>query len=80
MIKREMITMLHYDASHNPTQPGRKGAATSLAQAQAYLEQHPYDAFEETDLVAVSLEESFCRKMFLLFLYRIVNNRVNIQI
>ncbi|XP_050465844.1 cell division cycle 5-like protein [Cataglyphis hispanica] len=52
LIKREMITMLHYDALHNPTQPGRKGAATSLAQAQNYLEQHPYDVFEENDLLA----------------------------
>jgi len=51
-----MITMLHYDALQNPTQPNRKGATTSLGQAQAYLEQHPYNAFEENDLVDVCLK------------------------
>jgi len=48
-----MITMLHYDALQNPVQPNRKGAAASLAQGQAYLEQHPYEIFEEHELVAV---------------------------
>lgn len=51
-----MITMLHYDALQNPIQPNRKGAATSLGQAQAYLEQHPYEAFEENELVDVCLK------------------------
>lgn len=69
-----MITMLHYDALHNPTQPGRKGAATSLAQAQAYLEQHPYNVLEESDLLAVSLKHV---KSFYCFY---IINRVNIQI
>lgn len=64
-----MITMLHYDTLHNPTQPGRKGAATSLAQAQAYLEQHTYDVFEESDLLAVSLK--LCRNN--LFIYRFIH-------
>lgn len=59
MIKREMITMLHYDALQNPTQLNRKSAATSLGQAQAYLEQHPYDAFEENELLEVCLKSSF---------------------
>jgi hypothetical protein len=48
--------MLHYDALQNPIQPNRKGAAASLAQAQAYLEQHPYEIFEENELIAVSIK------------------------
>lgn len=58
-----MITMLHYDAVQNPTQSNRKSAATSLAQAQTYLEQHPYDAFEENDLLNV------CIKHIIKYLY-----------
>jgi len=50
-----MITMLHYDALQNPTQSSRKSAATSLAQAQTYLEQHPYDIFEENELLNVHI-------------------------
>ncbi|EZA47440.1 hypothetical protein DMN91_005468 [Ooceraea biroi] len=52
LIKREMITMSYYDSLHNAVQPNRKGAAASLNQAQSYLEQHPYEVFEEDDLVA----------------------------
>ncbi|KAK2585338.1 hypothetical protein KPH14_010019 [Odynerus spinipes] len=52
LIKREMITMLQYDALQNPTLQNRKGSASSLAQAQAYLDQHPYANFEEEDLEA----------------------------
>lgn len=51
-----MITMLHYDALQNPTQSSRKSTATSLAQAQTYLEQHPYDVFEENDLLNVCIK------------------------
>lgn len=56
LIKREMITMLHYDALQNPTQSNRKSAASSLAQAQTYLEQHPYDIFEEDELLDVCIK------------------------
>lgn len=69
-----MITMLHYDALHNPTQPGRKGAATSLAQAQSYLEQHAYDVFEESDLLAVSMKLSVAESFYRFY----ITNRINI--
>lgn len=49
-----MITMLQYDALQNPVQQNRKGASSSVAQAQAYLEQHPYVNFEGDELTAVS--------------------------
>lgn len=49
-----MITMLQHDSLQNPLQQNRKGAASSVAQAQSYLEQHPYVNFEEEDLTAVS--------------------------
>ncbi|KAI4472800.1 hypothetical protein M0804_015604 [Polistes exclamans] len=52
LIKREMITMMQYDALQNPMQQNRKSASNSLAQAQAYLEQHPYINFEEEELDA----------------------------
>lgn len=51
--------MLNYDALQNPMQPNRKGAATSLAQAQEYLEKHPYDTFEENEVLDVSTKYSF---------------------
>jgi len=66
--------MLHYDALHNPTQPGRKGTAISLAQAQVYLEQHMYDVFEEGDLLAVS--EIMSQNLFIVFY---ITNCINIQ-
>lgn len=59
-----MITMLNYDALQNPIQSNRKSAAASLAQAQTYLEQHPYDIFEENELVNVRMKY----KIFLSFL------------
>ncbi|KAG7212980.1 hypothetical protein KM043_002320 [Ampulex compressa] len=52
LIKREMITMMQYDALQNPVQQNRKGAASSLAQAQSYLEQHPYINFDEEEIDA----------------------------
>ncbi|XP_060820582.1 cell division cycle 5-like protein isoform X1 [Bombus pascuorum] len=52
LIKREMITMLQYDALQNPTQQNRKGSSNSVIQAQAYLEQHPYVNFEKEELTA----------------------------
>lgn len=48
--------MLHYDAVQNPIQSNRKSAATSLAQAQTYLEQHPYNVFEENELLNVYIK------------------------
>lgn len=47
--------MMHYDAVQNPIQSNRKSAATSLAQAQTYLEQHPYNIFEEDELLNVCI-------------------------
>ena len=66
LIKREMLTMLHYDAVYTPTPaqqgvtPGTKKPAASqravLNQAQhlAYLESHPYHQVEQEELQAVS--------------------------
>lgn len=53
LIKQEMITMLHYDALLNPVvlpvnAPPKK--PTSLQQLQVYLDQNPYDEFEDDDL------------------------------
>lgn len=53
LIKQEMITMLHYDAVLNPvavptTIPAKK--PSSLQQLQAYLDQNPYDEFDDLDL------------------------------
>ncbi|XP_012276782.1 cell division cycle 5-like protein [Orussus abietinus] len=52
LIKREMITMLQYDAMQNPMVPNTKRGASSLAQAQGYLEQHPYVNYEPDELTA----------------------------
>lgn len=53
-IKREMVTMLHYDNLKNPVPtvqaPSVKRSAVSQAQHLAYLEQHPYDNFTSDDL------------------------------
>ncbi|XP_008551894.1 cell division cycle 5-like protein [Microplitis demolitor] len=49
LIKREMITMMQYDALQNPIQPNIK-RNTALSQAQLYLEQHPYHDFNKEEL------------------------------
>lgn len=60
LIKKEMLTMLHYDAVYSPTpgqlgvnpnskKPSQKGVANQ-AQHLAYLEQHPYASYTEDDL------------------------------
>lgn len=53
LIKQEMITMLHHDAKLNPpvlpsNAPPKK--PSSLQQLQAYLDQNPYEEFEDDDL------------------------------
>lgn len=53
LIKKEMITMLHYDALVNPvtckaTASNKK--TLSAQQLQYHLEQNPYDAFEKKEL------------------------------
>ncbi|KAL1139865.1 hypothetical protein AAG570_006842 [Ranatra chinensis] len=52
LIKQEMITMLHYDAvqSGEPPTSIRKPGVNSQAQCLAYLEQHPYETFNEEEL------------------------------
>lgn len=61
LIKREMIIMLHHDATHHPTeqqmgiQPGtKKGkqphSVINQAQHLAYLEKHPYEKFDDYDI------------------------------
>lgn len=49
LIKKEMITMLHYDAMLNPISfPSKK--LYSLQQLQFYLEENPYNEFENDEL------------------------------
>lgn len=56
LIKREMITMMHYDATQNPVQHSNKKLYTStMVQAQSYLEQHPYMDFDKEEIIAVSI-------------------------
>ncbi|XP_010706458.1 cell division cycle 5-like protein [Meleagris gallopavo] len=57
LIKKEMITMLHFDLLHHPfgEQPtGKKGKGpgfgTNNAEHMAYLEQNPYEKFSKEDL------------------------------
>lgn len=58
LIKKEMLTMLHYDAAYTPTLsqlgvvPGKKGQKGAMNQAQhlAFLEQHKYDNYTEDEI------------------------------
>ncbi|XP_044145718.1 cell division cycle 5-like protein [Bufo gargarizans] len=57
MIKKEMITMLHYDSLHHPfgdnsgSKKGKApGSASTSAEHASYLEQSPYDKFSEDEL------------------------------
>uniref|UniRef100_A0AAG5CV30 Pre-mRNA-splicing factor CDC5/CEF1 n=1 Tax=Anopheles atroparvus TaxID=41427 RepID=A0AAG5CV30_ANOAO len=52
LVKQEMVKMLNYDAFRNPIQhtqvlPSKR---PPLSQYQAYLEQHPYENIDETEL------------------------------
>lgn len=51
LIKREMISMMQYDAVLNPIQPNTKRGTTVIAQAQNYIDQHPYDDYNNDDLI-----------------------------
>lgn len=56
IIKREMVTMLHYDNLKNPvpvvqTVANKRPGATQ-AQHMAYLEQHPYGNYTPEELIA----------------------------
>lgn len=52
LIKQEMVTMLHYDALHNPVgMPGQVRKPSALQQIQTYLDQKPYAEFEDDELV-----------------------------
>ncbi|XP_069584325.1 cell division cycle 5-like protein [Ranitomeya imitator] len=57
MIKKEIITMLHYDSLHNPcgdytgSKKGKApGSAATSVEHVGYLEQTPYDKFTEDEL------------------------------
>ncbi|XP_018322506.1 cell division cycle 5-like protein isoform X2 [Agrilus planipennis] len=53
LIKKEMVTMLHYDSIHNPIPPPShqsKKQTVTQAQQLAYLEQHPYQKFRKEEL------------------------------
>uniref|UniRef100_A0A1B6JPC5 Pre-mRNA splicing factor component Cdc5p/Cef1 C-terminal domain-containing protein n=2 Tax=Homalodisca liturata TaxID=320908 RepID=A0A1B6JPC5_9HEMI len=45
-----MITMLHYDALHNPLETKRQANVLSQAHHMAYLEQKPYQTFTPQEL------------------------------
>lgn len=53
LIKQEMITMLHYDALHNPTDIKKQLSVVNQAQHMAYLEQRPYQAYSPEDMTKV---------------------------
>ena len=61
LIKKEMITMLHYDLLHHPYEPsGNKkgknvGLATNNSEHITYLEHSPYEKFSKEDLKKVGL-------------------------
>ncbi|XP_045766130.1 cell division cycle 5-like protein [Maniola jurtina] len=57
LLKAEMLTMLHYDALHDPP-PGveKKRAVQLQASHLAYLEQHPYEQFSAEELAAAKQE------------------------
>lgn len=50
LIKREMVTMLHYDNLKNAVPTSSKRSNLSQAQQLAFLEQHPYENFKGKDL------------------------------
>uniref|UniRef100_A0A182VYK8 Pre-mRNA-splicing factor CDC5/CEF1 n=1 Tax=Anopheles minimus TaxID=112268 RepID=A0A182VYK8_9DIPT len=52
LVKQEMVKMLNYDALRNPIQQAQPSSIKRpmLAQYQAYLEQHPYESIDETEL------------------------------
>lgn len=51
LIKREMVTMLHYDALHTPAGIStRKGNIAAEALHRDHLERHPYRRYEEEEL------------------------------
>ncbi|KDR18926.1 cell division cycle 5-like protein [Zootermopsis nevadensis] len=54
LIKKEMVTMLHYDAVYSPpiipADTKKRGQVTSQAQHLAYLEQHPYESYSQEQL------------------------------
>ena len=55
-----MITMMMYDALHNPTVPvNTKRGAAIAAQARAYLEQYPYEEIEQDDIDAVRINNVY---------------------
>lgn len=62
LIKKEMITMLHFDLLHHPfgdQSSGKKGKGpgfgTNNAEHMAYLEQNPYEKFSKEDLKKVRI-------------------------
>lgn len=66
LIKQEMVTILHFDAVHNPTLtqqgivPGKKQtsqrAVLNQAQHLSYLESHPYKPCDEPEMKAAHEE------------------------
>lgn len=50
LIKREMLTMMQYDAVQNPTITNSKKANSLISGAQNYLDHHPYEDFGKDEL------------------------------
>lgn len=50
LIKQEMVTMLHYDALHDPVTVGGLQQKRNLSSLAAFLEQNSYDDFNPKDL------------------------------
>lgn len=55
MIKKEMITMMCYDAVKNPVQSGSKRTQSILNQAYNWLDHNPYEELSTEDMDAVSI-------------------------
>lgn len=49
LIKKEMVTMMQFDALQNPM-PTNKRSNNAQAQAQSFLNSHPYADFEKEEL------------------------------
>jgi len=66
MIKREMLTMIHYDAAYTPPDvvqqghQGKKPQPANQAQHLAYLEQHPYEKVTDEEIQSVSSNVRYC--------------------
>lgn len=72
LIKREMITMIHFDSLHHPySEPLAKktkgpGSASNNAEHMAYLDKVPYEKVTEDELKKVG-GSCLCRSLYRYF-------------